>query len=178
MENFIFIINGSGTSGKDTVVELVRNNFSKFYNIYNISSIDKVREAAKILGWKGSKDEEDREFLHQLKMLASKHYNHSTNYMLSQIATFEGPYLGFFHIREPEEIKSFKKILTLSKIKVFTILVERDNVKSFSNDADRNVKNFKYDFVIENSGTKYDLECKVTNLFFKFFYGRKGKLNA
>lgn len=174
MENFIFIINGSGTSGKDTVVELVMYNFVKFYNIYNISSIDKVRQAAKILGWSGAKDDNDREFLHQLKMLASKHYNHSTDYMLSQISTFNGPYLGFFHIREPEEIQSFKDILSVSKTKVFTILVERDNVKSFSNDADRNVKHFRYDFVIENFGTKYDLECKVVNLFHEILSGRKG----
>jgi len=174
MENFIFIINGSGTSGKDTVVDLVYNNFLKHYNVYNVSSIDKVREAAKILGWTGAKNDSDREFLHQLKMLASKHYDHSINYMISQISTFEGPYLGFFHIREPKEIQLFKDILSQSKTKVFTILVERTNVKSFSNDADRNVKNFKYDFVIENLGTKYDLECKVVNLFFEILSGQKG----
>lgn len=50
MNNFVFIINGSGTSGKDTVVELFVKNFSKYFNVYNVSSIDKVREAAKLLG--------------------------------------------------------------------------------------------------------------------------------
>jgi hypothetical protein len=169
--NYIFIINGSGTSGKDTVVDFVRNNFSKYFNIYNVSSIDKVREAAKLLGWTGSKDETDREFLHQLKMIASKFYNHSLLYMLSSLKDFESPYICFFHVREPKEIEIFKESLLNSPTPVFTILIQRNNNKVFSNDADSNVKNYRYDYIIDNNGSKYDLECKVVKLFNKILEG-------
>lgn len=165
MNNYVFIINGSGTSGKDTVVELFKQNFEKQYSVYNVSSIDKVREAAAILGWKGSKTEEDREFLHQLKMLASDSYNHSINYMMSRFKDFICPFVSFFHIREPQEIEEFCEYLSFTTVKTFTILVKRDNVQTFSNYADKNVFNYEYDFVIENNGTKYDLECKVIKLF-------------
>lgn len=166
-QNFIILINGSGTSGKDTVVDLVYNNFLKFYNVYNISSIDKVREAAKILGWSGTKDDHDREFLHRLKMLSSEFYNHSLGYMLESLKDFESPYIAFFHIREPEELSQFKDLLNSSPSRVFTLLVERNNIKKFNNDADKNVANYKYDFIIENNGSKYDLECKTVKLFSK-----------
>ena len=52
---------------------------------------------------------------------------------------------------------------------MFTILIERDKIQIFNNDADSNVKNYKYDFIISNNGTKYDLECKVVKLFSKIF---------
>lgn len=168
--NKVIIINGSGTSGKDTVVEMVKANFGRYKNIYNVSSIDMIRKAAKILGWTGSKNEKDREFLHNMKMLASEYNDHSMCYMLSQLATFEDPFIGFFHIREPEEIAAFKNIIYNTPTPVVTILVQRDCIKKFDNYADSNVGNFQYDYIIENNGTKYDLECKVVKLFSKFIW--------
>lgn len=165
MNNFVFIINGSGTSGKDTVVEFFEKNFSKAFHVYNVSSIDKVREAAKLLGWAGSKSSVDREFLHQLKTLASNFYDHSTNYMFSKFSTFESPYVSFFHIREPNEIDYFKSTLANTNANVFTILVTRKEAPQFDNNADKNVCNYEYDYVIENDGTLYDLEVKVLKLF-------------
>lgn len=170
--NLVVIINGSGTAGKDTVVDIVDE---KVYNtfIYNISSIDRVRSAAEILGWRGCKGENDREFLHQLKMLASKYYDHSFHYMFFQYEHYNkmcgnllGKHLiGFFHIREPEEIEKFKQSIQESGGHVLTMLVKRDNIDKFNNDADKNVENYQYDYVIENNGTLEDLERSVVRLF-------------
>lgn len=165
--NKIVIINGSGTSGKDTVVKMVKENFKRFYNVYNVSSIDKIREAAKILGWSGAKNEKDREFLHNLKILASGYNDHSMCYMLSQITGFKTPFIGFFHIREPQEIEKFKELLSTSKTEVITILVKRELAQKFNNDADASVDEYTYNYIIENNLSLYDLECKVINLFYK-----------
>ena len=69
----IIIINGQGRSGKDTVCEYIKE---IVVNVTYISTIDKVRVAGSLLGCYG-KTIEDRQFLHDLKMLASKYYNHS-----------------------------------------------------------------------------------------------------
>ena len=104
-------------------------------------------------------------------MLSSKFYSHSTNYMLETFKDFKSPYISFFHIREPDEIEEFKNLLISKHTKLFTLLILRDNIESFNNDADKNVYKCQYDYIIKNNGTKYDLECKVINLFSKILKG-------
>lgn len=173
--NLVVIINGSGTAGKDTVVDIVDE---KVYNtfVFNVSSIDLVRKAAVILGWDHGKTDHDREFLHQLKSLSSKFYDHPLRYMVSRyesaIETYSDKLLGkhlvgFFHIREPEEIEKFKNEIQSRGCRVLTLLIKRDNIDKFSNEADKNVENYQYGYVIENNGTIEELEYKVVNLFNK-----------
>ena len=52
----VFIINGSGGSGKDSFCKFC----SQYLSVYNISSVDTIKEVAKILGWNGEKDEKSR----------------------------------------------------------------------------------------------------------------------
>lgn len=52
----IIVINGAGTSGKDTFVKLV----SKYAKTINYSSVDFVKEVARFAGWNGQKDEKGR----------------------------------------------------------------------------------------------------------------------
>lgn len=170
MNHLVVIINGSGTSGKDTVASIVNKHVNNTF-VYNISSIDRVREAARILGWTGEKFDHDREFLHQLKMLASKFYDHSFLYMLQKQESYKTVYqcnmsmIGFFHVREPEEIDKFRNELIKRGDKVITLLITRDNVAQFSNEADKNVSEYQYDYVIDNSGTIERLQEKVVDLF-------------
>ena len=177
--SLVIIINGSGTSGKDTVAHIVDRHVNNTF-VYNISSIDKVREAARILGWTGEKLDHDREFLHQLKMLATKFYDHSLFYMLESHDKYKKTYknnllgkmmIGFFHIREPEEIEKFKIEILKRGDRVLTLLITRDNITKFANEADKNVGEYQYGYVIDNSGTIEELKEKVVNLFNKILNG-------
>lgn len=153
MNKHIFIINGSGGSGKDTFCNLC----SSFLSVYNISSIDKIRESAKILGWNGEKDEKSRYFLAHMKYLSSKYNNHPYEYIKNQIEYFkENDELDimFIHIREAEEIDKVKNDFNCK-----TIIVRNINIKEIkSNKADANVENYNYDLIIDNSGTLEDLK--------------------
>ena len=53
----------------------------------------------------------------------------------------------FIHIREPEEIKK-----VVDKFSCKTLLIKRDGTqKIISNDSDKNVENYSYDYVINNT---------------------------
>lgn len=168
-KRIIIIINGSGRSGKDSFVNFTKMHF-KDWNVYNISSIDKIREAGKLLGWDGaSKEQRDRKFLSNLKDLSSMFYNGPLEYMLEKFSSFKEPYIGFFHIREPEEIEKFINVLP-EKVQKETILVKRDNEIEFQNHADSRVNFFDYDHIIYNNKNIYDYEVKVLKLMKKVVY--------
>lgn len=164
MDKHIFIINGSGGVGKDTFVEFVSTELNdilkKFHTVINFSSVDKVKEIAREIGWGGKKSEKDRKFLSDLKILTSEYCDMPFKSMKSKVAEFmsdeESTFL-FLHIREPEEITR-----AVNEFGAKTILVVRDSVKHIvSNMADENVFNYNYDFVVNNSGTKEELNIKA-----------------
>lgn len=75
MSKQIFVINGTGGAGKDTFVKMVSRQMDKMSNyaaVINVSSVDRIKEAAKIIGWNGGKEEKDRKFLSDLKELSSR----------------------------------------------------------------------------------------------------------
>lgn len=164
MDKQIFIINGSGGVGKDTFVELVSTElndiFKKFHTVVNFSSVDKVKEIAREIGWDGKKSEKDRKFLSDLKILTSEYCDMPFKSMKNKVAEFmndEESIFLFLHIREPEEIARAVK-----EFGAKTILVVRDAVKHIvSNMADENVFNYNYDFVVNNIGTKEELNIKA-----------------
>lgn len=166
MNKQIFVINGSGGVGKDTFVELVslelNDILKRFHTVINFSSIDKIREIAKEIGWSGKKSEKDRKFLSDLKVLASEYCDMPFKSMRNKVNEFlndEESICLFLHIREPEEIRRAVK-----EFGARTILIVRNSVKHItSNVADKNVLNYTYDFVVENSGTIKDLDEKVKN---------------
>lgn len=164
MDKQIFIINGSGGVGKDTFVGLVSTQLNdmlkKFHTVINFSSVDKVKEIAREIGWDGKKTEKDRKFLSDLKILTSEYCDMPFESMKSKVTEFmkdeESKFL-FLHIREPEEIDR-----VVREFGAKTILIIRDTVKHIvSNMADENVFNYYYDFVINNNGTKEELNSKA-----------------
>ena len=74
----VILINGSGGSGKDTVIELTRTYFWDKYLVINTSTVDKVKLIASHMGWDGEKDERGRQFLADLKN-AWTNYNNGAN---------------------------------------------------------------------------------------------------
>lgn len=164
MNKQIFVINGSGGVGKDTFVELVseelNDKLKRFHTVVNFSSVDKVKEIAREIGWDGKKSEKDRKFLSDLKILTSQYCDMPFKSMKNKVTEFmkdEENIFLFLHIREPEEITRAVK-----EFGAKTVLVVRDTVKHIvSNMADKNVFNYNYNFLIENNGTKEELNNKA-----------------
>lgn len=158
------MINGSGGVGKDTFVELVslelNDRLKRFHTVINFSSVDKVKEIAKEIGWDGKKSEKDRKFLSDLKILTNEYCDMSFESMKNKVTEFikdEKSKFLFLHIREPEEI-----VRAVKEFGAKTILIVRNSVKHItSNMADRNIFNYNYDFIIDNNGTKEELNNKA-----------------
>lgn len=149
----IIIINGSGGVGKDTFVEFCE----KYCKVKNISSVDKVKEAARVLtGWNGTKDDKSRKLLVDLKQLGIEYNDAPFKYIVESSEEFKSSDedLMFLHIREISEIE---KVRIATKAK--TMLVTNKNVPLItSNESDKNVMNYQYDYYIRNDGTLEDLE--------------------
>ena len=64
----IFIVNGKGGVGKDTLEKMVIDIAAENNKIVKkISTIDYVKNIASIIGWDGTKDLKNRRFLSDLK---------------------------------------------------------------------------------------------------------------
>lgn len=156
----IFIMNGSGASGKDTVAEIIK----KYFPIIKYSSIDGVKEYAKTMGWEGKKTEKDRKFLSELKRILIEYndfpYKDVSNVIEDFLQDFCPKQICVIDIREADEIDKIKK--HFKDCNIITILIRTSRVeKIISNDSDKNVEEYNYDYIIENNGTLKDLEASV-----------------
>lgn len=156
----VILINGSGGCGKSTFVD-----FCKIFNkqAIELSTVDYVKEVARTLGWDGVKDERSRRFLHNLK-IALEEWDDSPNIKVMQAIEKDTDHTIFFiNVREIKGIKQLHKIFTqMEDIKCYTVLVKNPNVMQItSNEADANVNNYKYDYIIENDGTLGNLLDKA-----------------
>lgn len=147
----------TGNSGKDSV-KLAMN---KVVPTFSISTVDKVKEACRILGWNGVKDDAGRLALSDFKDLSTKHFDHPYNYVKNELKWFlkeDNPFMIFtVDLREPSDIKRFSEEFGFE-----TILVVRDSITDIPNNhADREVGNYDYDYVIYNNGTLEDLDITV-----------------
>jgi len=165
----IFIVNGYPLAGKDTFMDYcltyltLENRKGTKY-----SSIDKIKEAAGYIGWPGTKTELDRNFLSNLKDLATQTYNFSFYDMVSFCNLSDAEYF-FFAVREPEEIR--KLVEHFSSRKSFyivkTILISREgSLTNLTNTGDSLVNDFIYDVEIQNNFSLRDLK-EHSNTFIK-----------
>lgn len=157
-----FIINGAGTSGKDTFIDLFKKLIIKDSNttVNNISTVDHIKMIAEsYFGWNRVKDEKGRRLLSDLKDVSTRYDEGPFKRVLLKISESKKTtyIINFIHSREPEEIEKFKNSLDNS----YTILIRRNVEESFMNHADQNVENYTYDFIFNNSGSITDLENKI-----------------
>lgn len=167
MNKNIVIINGTGTSGKDTFVKFV----SKYTTVVNFSSIDKVREVATVGGYDGGKTEKDRKFLSDLKVLFEEYNDMPFKSMAEVVDKFRetDEEILFLHIREPHNIER-----AVNEFAAKTLLVKRVGLENItSNYSDANVDNYDYDYRIENN-TLEQLE-KDAILFIEKLRGNEHK---
>lgn len=161
----VVIINGSGGSGKDTVVELSRTYFWNNHFPVNLSTIDRVKFIASQMGWDGEKDERGRQFLADLKNAWTNYNNGANEAVLENILNWNNDeqilnkeVICFVHCREPEAIQWFVEKLKVRNINVCTVFVKRQGIVEFFNSADQKVSEYDYDITILNNGTMEELE--------------------
>lgn len=154
----IFIVNGRPGAGKDTFATIL--NKLHCGRVYKYSSVTKVKEIATLCGWDGQKEEVDRKFLSDLKILTSKYNDMSFRDIEREIEYFkeDDKYeIMLIDIREPEEIDRAVK-----EFGAETIFIESNRVPHItSNPADANVDNYIYDHVIINNGTFLDFTRNI-----------------
>lgn len=172
----IIIINGSGGSGKDTVVELTSSFLEDKYEIKNISTIDEVKKIASHMGWNGEKNEKGRQFLADLKTAWTNYNNGANVEVYEKILNYQSYNLNnkkelliFIHCREPESINWFIKKFSNEEIPVVSLFIKRAGIEKFFNEADKNVENFNYDTVLLNHNNLDNLRllCKDLSIFIK-----------
>ena len=155
----LLVVNGHPEAGKDTFVDFCLDYLKG--RSRKVSTIDFCKELASDLGWNGEKTPLDRWFLANLKRLLTVWKDIPYKETIKEIKAFENVmnFYGygdksyvFVMCREPEEIERFKK-----EFNAQTILIQRDSMKNieYSNEADRDVDNLTYDYIIRNDG---DLE--------------------
>lgn len=155
----VIVINGAGTSGKDTFIDLFTQVCVEHgqYPVYRFSSVDEVKYFATCMGWDGVKDDKGRRFLSDIKDAMTRYNNAPFNFMkqkVKEVMQEEVDAFIFFHIREPVEIQKM-----VDELKATTLLIDRPSVKkdSFTNHADKNVESYQYDYHVVNDGTLLDL---------------------
>ena len=163
MDKLVFIVNGKPRAGKDTFAMIL----NRYMDVYKYSAVTKVKEIATLCGWDGRKEERDRKFLHELKMLTSEYSDMSYQDVVNEIEKYRNGEIEadvfVVDVREPEDIKRL-----VEEVGAITVFIENDNVPAItSNAADANVENFEYDFVIPNNGTMKEFEDEI-KLFMEF----------
>lgn len=167
----VYVINGVPMSGKSQFCDFCIEYLNKrgAYGT-SISTVSLIKAIASTVGWDGIKSPEDRKFLSDLKKLLTDWndvpYKSTVDAImqdytkLRSFGVLEDKILFFVHCREPEEIKKF-----VERLGAKTILVRREEVEGLqqSNDSDEGVFNYKYDYIIENSGDLDDLYNKAMN---------------
>ena len=157
----IICVNGFPQSGKTTFERYCQEILG--FHSSQISSIDFCKQIAKQCEWNGiAKTPEIRRFLSDLKDLLSNtpwgnvcrnkiiEHCEEKDFQLWQIDLDETvTHYVFVDVREPEDLAWFK-----TQMNAFCILVLRPEVinEEYSNHADNNILNFKYHYVVNNTG--------------------------
>jgi hypothetical protein len=161
MKNRIIVINGYPESGKD---EFIKQFILIDGDTINYSTIDFYKTILmREFGWDGKKTEKSREALSKLKAFDMWFHDGPFQDTCNFIDNFEDlrlPHFLFIHSREPDEIKRLKE-----RYNAITLLIDRYSAKSANNTSDMSIKMTKYDYVIDNNGTKQDLKKQA-----KIFY--------
>ena len=158
MKKYVFVINGPGGVGKDTLCVLAANRFK----VKNVSTITPIKEIAAMCGWAGEKTDRARKFLADLKALTVAYNDYPTRWITEEYQKFlaSEDEIMFVHIREGAEIKKF---VDATEGRAITLLVRggkrfRRRTGSYGNAADDEVEKYRYDYVFYNDHPLADTE--------------------
>lgn len=170
MEKIVFIINGNGGVGKDTLCDFAARHFK----VQSISSITPIKEIAqKYGGWSGEKDNRSRKFLANLKQTFVEYNDLPFQYLCSEYHKFlkSRSQILFVHIREGSEIDKFKAHISGT---CYTLLITREMNKNvhWGNASDDNVKMYQYDLIYENNKSLKESEQDFCEFLIKNTQGK------
>lgn len=161
----IIVINGYPNSGKDLFIKYCEEIVGQAF-IKNISTVDFVKYIAALSSWDGTKTPKNRKFLSDLKKLLIdwndipyKKVETEIKCWYDELANYglEDKGFVFIHCREPLEIEKF-----VDRMGAKTLFIKRDIEKNTdetnSNDSDRFVEGYDYEFYIDNNSTKEHLK--------------------
>lgn len=167
----VIIINGAGGVGKDTICDVIANNYVTF--VY--SSIAPIKGVAQFIGWNGEKTDKARKMLSDLKDICTQYSDLPFRYMKEKLLgtqVYPGVDYVCFHIREPDEIAKFKQYAKNQGYTCKTLLIRSERAQqSYGNHADDDVENYPYDMIYQNDGTLENLDRDFIAFWKKEMYG-------
>ncbi len=147
MKKLVFVINGRGGVGKDTLCD----HAARYFRVTNLSSIMPIKELAAQCGWQGEKTDRARRFLSDLKAVLAAYNDYPTVWARERYLAFLAgeDEIMFMHIREREEIEKFVRA-TDGRAK--TLLIRRAAVhrEAYGNRSDDEVESLSYDYTYDN----------------------------
>lgn len=154
----VILINGYPNSGKDTFVSMVKAIYPKTINFH---TSDPVKQALTDLGWKedwnGDKTDKARNLIAHIMKEGNELFNLLEVSVDAVVSKSKVDTMVFIHVREPHNLKLLKE-----KYNALTVLVRRPEAEQeYTNDSDRNVDDFEYDYIIENLGKLPLLEASA-----------------
>lgn len=147
----VVIVNGMPECGKTTAEEICRDTLKLInWNCVIKSSVEWVKEIATFAGWDGTKNDNNRKFLSDLKAVLTSWDDAVLKHLVNEVDYYHytgDNYVIFIDIREPYEIEKAKETFNAA-----TLIVRRPQVECnhYSNDSDMGVFNFNYDYTIWN----------------------------
>lgn len=155
----VYIVNGYPQAGKDTFVHSCARkiNRARTYRVKSFSTVDPIKAMLLTYGWDGNKTPKSRKAMAEIKQICVK-YNFIESYIDKIINDGYEEDVIFIFSREPKEIKEIKE-----QYGAKTIFIKRTptNFLDLSNDSDKNVENFDYDFYIDNTGDFNQLDEQI-----------------
>jgi dephospho-CoA kinase len=173
----VIYISGKVGSGKDTVADYIKENYD--FNAFSYAT--ELKETLLSAGWDGKKDLRGRKLLQAVgKALREYDIDNWIKALILNNINFEAdvwinkkPNIMLTDCRHTNEIERFVPLMSeyrpLSKcIKSITIRVVSKNSRGRAMDAETtkdisetSLDNYKFDYVIENSGSLFDLYSKI-----------------
>lgn len=147
MKKLLFVINGRGGVGKDTLCDLAARHF----RVRNKSTIMPVKDVAALCGWNGEKTDRARKFLSDLKAVLVAYNDYPTTWAMREYEKFlaSDEEIMFMHIREAGEIDKF---VSATCGAARTLLIRRAAVhrEAYGNVSDDLAEDYAYDYIYDN----------------------------
>lgn len=169
---YVVVVNGKPTTGKTTFQKMVYDN-PRGMIVHIKSSVDKIYDIYRRLGWNGKKDNEFRMNMHLLKQMYIKNCDGPLSDLLDYVVGLihdatNCTHVVFYDCREVYEImKTVDAMAGLHCIgvRVKTVYINGGNESTYGNLADdmATQSSYKYDIVIDNTGSINDLKVAAAN---------------